>query len=79
MYSVSLSGPATDGSVADVFAYIPARWVAGVRLDSMRGSGIGPPQMGRLHAGDFRLNERIPYVVVLRGKRGSRRLSRSPS
>ena len=75
----SLLGPATDGLVADVFAYIPAGWVTRVRLDSMQWTGIGPSQMGPLHARDFPPRRADSYVVVSPGQgRPDRRRSPCP-
>ncbi len=41
-----------------------------VRLELMHWTGLRPSQMGRLQADDFRLDEPIPHVAVLRGKGG---------
>ena len=41
-----------------------------VRLHLLHWTGMRPSQMGRLQPGDFRLDTKIPHVVVARSKRG---------
>ncbi len=56
--------------IAAVLAQLEPGSVTRVRLELMHWTGMRPSQMGRLGADDFRLDERIPYVAVPRGKGG---------
>ena len=56
--------------VADVLKQLRPGTRTAPRLWLMHWTGMRPSQMGRLNAEDFRLHERIPFVIVPRGKRG---------